>query len=302
MSILYCLITLGYLFFCSHAIGNNGTASQLPNHDPGTMIKSQEEFNLIPHKAEYDVSLAKDQNADVKDVKGKVHIKILDTGDGRVCEQQSQIIVYYQDGSGEIFLTTIVSWEKKDGSQYRFRIRTSRHGSAVRNMDETSEEDFVEEEPIEVQGEAYINPGSNGIVYFRQPSNMTPVVLPVNTIFPLHHLQNVLNAISKNQPALPGITVFDASSETLEPVTVNAVISNSFNPKLLLNQKIIDTTKAWNVGYALYPVGSQTDQPAEFEKKQIILPSGIISFSQMLWSGELVLDLKLAKLEVYEHP
>jgi hypothetical protein len=251
--------------------------------------KKEEIFSLIPHKAEYEVSIGKESsNSEVKDVRGKVYVQILDTDDGVTFSQESQIIVYYDDGTGEMYVSKLISWESKDGTKYDFHIINSRPNT----------NDSGESDKIEIHGQANKTKNS-GIVRFQQSdSGLLPIQLPSNTIFPLEYLRCLLSAMKEGKTTLSNLKIFDAKNEFLEVVETNTILSSRpFDPKINLSDNVVSTDKAWSIVYGVYPINSNNTSP-DYEVKQVILPNGVVTFSQTIFDG-ILLNLKLTKLEVY---
>jgi hypothetical protein len=138
------------------------------------------------------------------------------------------------------------------------------------------------------------------MVYFLEPSGMSPVKLPPLTIFPIKYTQKILDAIRAGKSALPDVKIFDAGGEALEPVEVNSIIGQAFDPKLRLNDAVISTEKAWNIRCAVFPYGSQNASP-DYETTQTILSTGVISSKEVQWNDEVKIKLTLTKLEVYSN-
>jgi hypothetical protein len=185
------------------------------------MAHGQSDFSeLTPHRATYKIVLDQNKTEDVENATGWMTIQISKHAQTWRFEQKTALMIYRVDGSVDRILTTIESFEKEDGSHYIFKTRT---------VQSEGEEDRVE-------GYATIkHPGDISVVRYTVPS-ITPVYLPPKTLFPLHHLSKILGDAKKGIRVNSQI-VFDGSSETFEPVQVDAVIK--VLPKTVVLENIL---------------------------------------------------------------
>lgn len=219
---------------------------------------------ILPHIAKYNISLDKRQdNGDVDDVNGYMTIKIWDTGDGWVYEQNSSLVIYSASGEGEQINTNVATWQDYAGKHYRFNSRTLRNG---------------QEENI-IRGEASSGKENRpGKVTYHLPNYME-IEIPEETIFPLHHLiHTVKNAMQGNY--VVSNIVFDGSAETQEAVTVNTAISPAKNSKInFISEKPlpVDLAKVWSMKLGVYSLNSKSIDPEpEYEIKQDVLGHCIV--------------------------
>lgn len=232
-------------------------------------------IELIPHRAEYTVKHIKTNGGKVSDVRGRLSVQLMDTGDGWTFEQRSELLVYYSSGISQQYITSLASFESKDGSRYRFTVRTLRNGT---------------EEGV-MEGEGYISPSNPGKVIYKAPIRKE-VPLPVGSLFPLQHLKQAIEAANTGETVFSNKVVFDGSSDTTEPVDVNVVINPIKNPKLVLNNpQLLSTDKLWSLQMAIFARGNNNPDP-DYEITQDILPSGIITAMTMGY-GEAGFSIKL---------
>ncbi|MCX7338390.1 MAG: DUF1849 family protein [Alphaproteobacteria bacterium] len=238
---------------------------------------------LQPHRAEYEITLHKSTNPEIADVKGTLTVQLADVGNGWTFEQHSTLQVYSNDGSAEQYITTIVSWESKDGRYYRFNVRSLHNG--------------VEEDCV--RGNAAPSTTGEGVMLNYEQPTIIKKTLPGGVLFPIQHLQQALFAAASGQNSLPNKTVFDGSSEAFEPVEVNTIITPVNNLKLVVNDpRLLCTDKAWSLQMAIFPQNSQSPDP-EYEISQIILPSGIIASMVMEYGEGFSTQLTLKKVDVF---
>jgi hypothetical protein len=250
--------------------------------EPPLPIESTKLPKILPHRAEYDVNLLEVYgDDDVEDAKGWMTIEIIDTGDGWSIRQKSGLMIYSTDGSAEQIMTTLTTYESKDGLQYTFKAITLRNG---------------EDEEV-LSGEAVLaTKDGEGIVTYKTPENLE-VKLPRGTIFPMQHLARSLGAALNGENILSTI-VFDGSSETHEPVDVNTIIGKATDPKLNLSDStLINATKVWPMRMAIYPLNSDAPE-SDYEIQQSVLNDGVIR-NMTLDYGTFSVEAKLSKVDVF---
>lgn len=237
---------------------------------------------ILSHIATYKITLDKNStNEDIDEANGFMNIKIWDTGDGWVFEQNSSLIIYSSSGEGEQVNTNIASWQDYAGNHYRFNSRTLRNGQI---------EDVI-------RGEAHKGAGTDsGKVIYHLP-NEVEIDIPNETIFPLHHLFKAVQKAVHGDLAFSN-PVFDGSAEVQEAVQVDTVISYPKESKLNLVSETklpADLNKVWSMELGIYPLNS-TQQ--EYKIKQEVLNHGIIK-SMTLDYGAFQVVATLEKLEFF---
>jgi len=258
-----------------------GNAPQCEVPKAAQIVSTQQEsqkaktIEFIPHRAEYTIKHIKTNGGKVSDVRGRLSVQLMDAGDGWTFEQRSELLVYYSSGISQQYITSIASYESKDGSRYRFTVRTLRNGA---------------EEGV-MEGEGYISPSNPGKVIYKAPIRKE-VPLPVGSLFPLQHLKQAIEAADAGDTVFPNKVVFDGSSDTTEPVDVNVVINPIKNPKLVLNNpQLLSIDKLWSLQMAIFARGNNNPDP-DYEITQDVLPSGIITAMTMGY-GEAGFSIKL---------
>lgn len=249
----------------------------------GETKKASNVIELIPHRAEYSVKHIKSEGGNVTDVRGRLSVQLMDTGDGWTFEQRSELLVYYATGISQQYITSIASFESKDGGRYHFTVRTLRNGA---------------EEGI-MKGEGYITPSSPGKVIYKEPIPKE-LILPTGCLFPLQHLKQSLEAANAGETVFSNKIVFDGSSDTTEPVDVNVVINPIKNPKLVINDpRLLSVDKLWSLQMAIFARGNNNPDP-DYEITQDVLPSGIITAMTMGY-GEAGFSVKLVleKVDIF---
>lgn len=247
--------------------------------------KEQEDI-LLSHIATYKISLDKNSvNDDIDDANGFMTIKIWDTGDGWVFEQNSSLIIYSASGEGEQVNTKVASWQDYAGNHYRFNSRT-----------------LANDQEEVIRGVAHKGAGNDpGKVIYYLPHKIE-IDIPNETIFPLHHLINAVQKAMRGDLVVSN-AVFDGSAEVQEAVAVNTVIGQPKESKLNLiseNPMPADLNKVWPMKLGVYPLNSKNLEP-EYEIKQDVLNHGIIK-SMTLDYGTFQVVATLEKLEFFTQP
>ncbi len=229
-----------------------------PNAPSKVKQVAEQRESIIPHKATYTITLDKSYD-DISDAAGEMTINVVDTGDGYVFEQNSTLIIYNVDGEGEQIITNLATWQDYGGDRYRFTSRTVRNG---------------EEEEV-IKGEAIKNHSTRTAEVSYQLPLKTTIMIPYETIFPLHHLIKSLEAAQKGLHSLSH-PIFDGSNETYEAVMVDTLLGapKPSNLKVKIDGNMNFQTK-WPMRISVYPLDSATAEP-EYEMTQNVLGPGII--------------------------
>src|SRR3546814_5306574 len=98
----------------------------------GSIAMSAEAANIAPHRAVYELSLERSStSSDVVDVSGVMQFEWADACDGWAVTQRSVMTFLYQTGEEVELGWSLVSWEAKDRSRYRFFMRQVENGIAA---------------------------------------------------------------------------------------------------------------------------------------------------------------------------
>lgn len=247
--------------------------------------KQEDQADVIfPHIATYKITLDKSAgNNEIEDANGIMTIKIWDTGDGWIFEQNSTLFIYLASGEGEQIHTNVATWQDYAGNHYRFNSRTLRN----------------EQEEDVIRGVAHKGAGdAPGKVIYHMPNNME-IDIPNETVFPLHHLINAIRHARLGKTLVSNI-VFDGSAETQESVAVTTTISHPKEVKLKVDSatpKGLNLNKVWSMNLGVYPLNSKNADP-EYEIKQDVFDQGIIN-TMTLDYGNFQVVATLDKIEFF---
>lgn len=258
-------------------------SEQKPQNPP-----SQENSYLKPvdfltksHKAYYTISLKENKSEDILEANGIMSVQIIDTIDGWSTEEQSFLIVYYNDETSEQINTTLITWEAKSGLKYRFYARTLRNGLTE----------------IVMQGEATKpTPYGAGIVEYQLPEGHT-IALPVNTIFPIQYKLEILK-MAFSGVSLNSSTVFDGSNQLLAADEINTFIGHPQPSNLVVDQSHLFNTKVvYLLRMAVYSENSEGLE-ADYEIIENLLDCGIFR-DRTIDYGDFKVQAVLQKIDVF---
>ncbi|MBB4286621.1 EipB family protein [Roseospira goensis] len=162
---------------------------------------------LMPHEAVYELRLiSRAPGTPVVSANGSMRYRIADTCDGWAMESRTKLDLFYNRGDPIETDWSFISWESKDGTKYRFRIRSERNGS----VDEI------------IDGRAAREPDGGGVATFTQPEEKRMTLDPA-VMLPAEHTFAVLKA-ARAGDRLFTAQMFDGS-EPAGPMQATAVVT-----------------------------------------------------------------------------
>lgn len=208
--------------------------------------------DLVPHRAVYAMRLATAKSASgISAADGVMTYQFADTCDGWTVENSTVINFVYNEGGRVATTWDFLTWESKDGKRYRFRVRSTRDGQVVEQVD----------------GTASLNGGNGGKATFTQPEALT-LKLPKGTMFPTHHTEQLLKvaeAAGKVGGRMFARAVFDGSGPD-GLFDVSAMLGRPIvapSPGAKPDSDLLKTP-SWRVQMAFFPVESKDIFP-EYE-------------------------------------
>ena len=146
------------------------------------------------HEARYDLRLiSRAPGGAVTNARGSMTYRISDTCDGWAMESRTKLDLFYAQGDSVETDWSFISWESKDGSAYRFRVRSERDGRLHEEID----------------GRAVLDPGEGGTAFFTAPDEETMDLAP-DVLLPVQHARLVL-AQARAGKRLVTAPMFDGS-------------------------------------------------------------------------------------------
>lgn len=254
-----------------------------PKEAPVTPAEPQS-FKLMPHKAIYEIQLhplKKPNDPTVSNVTGQSSIEIIKTKEGWTYKQSLEVQIHYYDGTTTTIERNIASWESP--TEVSFHIENFRDGAS---------------ESI-LQGGAELGEKSEWRIYFQKPE-MDGFITDKHLVFPIGHLEKILETLEKGQNVLPDQIVFDATYEAHEPVRINTVIVPLKDKKVSLKDNtLLPSSKLWRLQEALYNIESSNPVP-DYESNIEVFSTGVISAMETTWGEGITVVMNLKELTVYQ--
>ncbi len=242
-------------------------------------------ISLSPHRAVYSMSLLNaSSSSDFVDMKGQMLLDWADVCDGWTLNQRVRMIFTPRQGPSLENEFGFSSWESKDGTSFRYTMRTMTNGELVE----------------EVDGRATLSE-AGGAAVFTLPEE-TEIALPKGTIFPTEHLFLVAQSAVDggtvvHRPMFSG-TGLDGLNDT------TAFIGSEIKPGAMpimgetkRDAIILDLAqrRSWRVAMGYFPY-SDTDSEPEFEVHFRLIDNGVSS-SMDLDYGDFTIRALLDHLE-----
>ncbi len=247
--------------------------------------RTAEAAGFLPHRAVYDLSLAKSHNngAMVR-AEGKLEFEWADACTGWTVSQRTRVRMATSEGRSFEFGWSLNALESRDGRRYRFFIRRI-------NADGSDEE---------LRGEArFPAPGARGLAVFDAPESRR-VTLAKGTLFPTAHSLALIEAAVKGELPL-WRTVFDGSGDDGR-FGVNAALSEALAsdaPKGF-ESPLLQDQESWRLRLAYFGMDETVSEP-EHEQALRLYANGIID-EMLLDYGDFVLRAELGVLEALPPP
>ena len=174
--------------------------------------------------------------------------KITESCDSWTTENNAKIKFYYVQDRVIDSLWNFITWETKDGLSYSFKVTQNNGGKLV--------QDFKGFASRKVKG-------SQLIVEFVAPEKFKKI-LPPGTMFPIWHLQSLIDKAKKGQKIFLA-SVFDGTSKN-NPYKVNTVITDTKQLKFFPNSRGASSSQSpyFRAQMAYFPFSSLQALP-EFE-------------------------------------
>jgi hypothetical protein len=231
---------------------------------------------LVGHQAAYELSLEK-ARADVVAASGKMAYEVTDACDGWAVRQRLQMSVTNRDGQDVDMVSDYTTWEAKDGSKMRFRLKQMTDDAVT----------------SEIAGEAsFPGAGAAGSVHFTLPE-ASDKSLPAGTLFPMAHTAALLKAAqeSKKFIALP---LFDGTSAAGAQDSTVAIAQ--WSPAAPSKWKDLAPLSSGRVRIAFFDKDNTNQQP-DYEVGMRYWANGVADDLSMDF-GEFIMHATLAKFKI----
>ena len=233
---------------------------------------SAQSVEIATHRAFYSLALEKaEQGGGISDVRGGMSFDWADSCDGWTVEQRYVMLFLRADGSEFEVTTNLVTWESKDGLDYRFNLKRETDG----------------EETERVSGVARLDSkGGPGMAIFDEPS-ADRIALSAGTVFPTEHTLLLLEAAMEGRK-FDRRLVFDGSRvETAAPVTSIILGQRPAKPGSKLSEPL-GPHEVRVVNLAFYTAeGTQAggEELPDFEMSLDMQDNGIVTDLTLVFDG-----------------
>ena len=154
-----------------------------------------EPVQLAAHRANYTLVLDSVRpSSTVTGVHGNMAYEVTDACDGWAVRQRLDMTLANRDGQSVQMISDYLTWESKDGTKLRFRMRQSTNAAVTE----------------QVEGDASLAaPGGTGQIHYTQPEDKT-MPLPEGTLFPMAHTEAIIAAAEAGKKFLT-LPLFDGT-------------------------------------------------------------------------------------------
>lgn len=219
------------------------------------------EARLQSHRAAYVLTLGAAKTSGISSIDGAMTIDWQETCDGWTMSQRMRFRLFDADGEAIENDITFSSWEARDGTAYRFTMRSQRDGDTVE----------------ELRGRASIGgPGKGGKAVFTLPADEV-LELPPGTLFPSEHS---LQLIDRARAGDRGFArpVFDGASVD-GAMDVNGIIGPSLPPGddsvgSQVGRELL-AAESWRVRLAFFRGDNQGGSEPEYETSMRMYANGV---------------------------
>ena len=136
--------------------------------------------------------------------------------------------------------------------------------------------------------------------YFQKPE-MDGFMTDQHLVFPIGHLEKILETIEKGKNILSDQIVFDATYEVHDPVRINTVITPLKDKRVSLkDNSLLPSSKIWRLQEALYDLESADPVPDYEESNVDLFSTGVISTKEITWGEGITVVMNLKELTVYQ--
>jgi EipB-like len=239
---------------------------------------------IMPHRALYTMSLGRATgDAGVTGAAGTMAYQWGESCDGWTIEQRYRLKMGYAESPDVSIASNFVTWEAKNGLDYRFNQKETRNGA----------------DNDEIRGTARLDgPGKGGTIVFEKPEGKN-FELPVGALFPSAH---TIFLIERAQAGESFISrhVFDGA--TVEnAVLVSAVIGPKVEPDAeAVKKSPLLNRPGWRVRLAFFPADPKAEKP-DYELGMLLLDNGV-SRDMVIDYGDYSIRAKLDDIEALPKP
>jgi len=166
---------------------------------------------MAAHRATYKLTLDSSPNNAVTAATGSMNYEVLDSCDGWATQQRLLMDITNSDGQTVRMISDYSTWEAKNGSKLRFRVRQTTDTAVT----------------LQLAGEADFTPNGGGVIHYTEPKPSTLQLAP-GTLFPMAHTAHIM-ALAQSGKKFITLPLFDGSSDSGAEDTF-VVITGSQSP------------------------------------------------------------------------
>jgi hypothetical protein len=240
--------------------------------------------DLPAHHATYILSLAPDnKNTQITGGEGLMVYDLKNVCDGWATDLKLKFVMSLEGGENRAYQTSQVTWEAKDGSAYRYLIKTGEGGQAG-----------------QLRGEARIDAAAGGkVTATADLPTQSEAKLPDGTLFPLMHTRLVLKKAAEGENFVSA-EYFDGTAST-EAMQASALIGPGEKDWAGLPKPFPDLAgrTSYPISLAFY-LGNKADSVPDSEQSLRLYDNGVMgafSFSLGTIKIRAVLDSLQVKPE-----
>jgi hypothetical protein len=236
--------------------------------------------DLASHRAAYRLTLDNARSSsDVQGADGAMYYEAMDQCEAWTSRQRFTLTVTSRSGTSYEMASDYVTWEAKDGSRLRFRLRQTTDGAVTQA----------------ITGEARRAPGQAGTIRYTEP-NEDEVDLPADALFPMAHTAQVLAAAMAGRRVF-AVPVFDGTT-TEGAQDTNAAITARIEPGAANGARWapLAALPSFRMRIAFFEAGSNTGQP-EYEVAMRYWQNGVADELKMDF-GEFTVAAEMSELEI----
>lgn len=211
---------------------------------------------VTPHRAVYSMALASAKNSSgVIAAHGALSFEWGDSCDGWTIEQRYKLqLVFAQNVEVEI-TTNYITWESKDGTSYRFKVRKTKNGKPEE----------------EISGSAELDGAKGGSADFTLPAK-NAMKLPAGTIFPTQHTLLLLERAKAGDRMVPRVVFDGATAEGAS--LVSAVIGRAL-PAPETASDVLLKRPGWGMRMAYFGIDKADTAEPDYEIGMDLQDNGV---------------------------
>ncbi len=267
----FCKVVFSGFFMCSGAILYAGSAHAVPE--------------LFPHQAKYEMRLlSAEQDTQVVAVTGKVQFEIENDCKGWVSSEDYLIEFSYNSGDSSVMFSHFESWEDFDGKLYSFEVQESSSFEG--------EKEFM--------GFASRQGGaSESFEAFNSLTPDTPMMLPEDVYFPVHHTQKIIEHAQDGKKLFYADIFYGAEPERSLKRTSTVIGSMQEISEPMLQEMLVQKTY-YPVQIAYFDPSSSEATP-DYEITFHVQENGVVAYYEVDY-GDFALKADLVEITELPEP